>query len=157
MDFSRSKDVAMFFATCSHDPVTESYFPLQEGTAVLYTADLKRLIEHRKGSAAFLPLGLEPLPRPEAQGALTVRLNAGENLNDMPWVIREAVEITPELSQHYFDMFNGGENSFLQIRLMIMLALFGIVSFCLWRYWHMACISGRSLRTHRASKEQDWS
>lgn len=112
MDFSRSKDVAMFFATCGHDPVTESYVPLQEGTAVLYTADLKRLIEHRKGSAAFLPLGLEPLPRPEAQRALAVRLNAGENLNDMPWITREAVEITPELSQHYFDMFNGGKKLF---------------------------------------------
>lgn len=114
MDFSRSKDVAMFFATCSHDPVTETYAPLQEGTAVLYTADLKRLIEHRKGSADFLPLGLEPLPRPEAQRALAVRLNPGENLNDMPWVTREAVEITPDLSQQYFDMFNGGSKLFPQ-------------------------------------------
>ena len=112
MDFSRSKDVAMFFATCSHDPVTESYVPLQEGTAVLYTADLKRLIEHRKGSATFLPLGLEPLPRPEAQRALAVRLNPGENLNDMPWATREVVEITPELSQHYFDMFDDGAKLF---------------------------------------------
>lgn len=114
MDFSRSKDVAMFFATCSHDPVTETYAPLQEGTAVLYTADLKRLIEHRKGSADFLPLGLEPLPRPEAQRALAVRLNPGENLNDMPWVTQEAVEITPDLSQQYFDMFNGGSKLFPQ-------------------------------------------
>lgn len=112
MDFSRSKDVAMFFATCSHDPVTESYVPLQEGTAVLYTADLKRLIEHRKGSATFLPLGLEPLPRPEAQRALAVRLNPGENLNDIPWATREVVEITPELSQHYFDMFDDGAKLF---------------------------------------------
>lgn len=112
MDFSRSRDVAMFFATCRHDPATETYAPLQEGTAVLYTADLKQLIHHRKGSAAFLPLGLEPLPRPEAQRALAVRLNPGENLNDMPWVARQAVEITPELSQHYFDMFDGGAKLF---------------------------------------------
>jgi hypothetical protein len=112
IDFSRSKDVAMFFATCSHNPETETYTPLQEGTAVFYTADLKRLIEHRKGSAGFLPLGLEPLPRPEAQRALAVRLAPGENLNDMPWVTRQTVEITPELSQHYFDMFNGGAKLF---------------------------------------------
>lgn len=112
MDFSRSRNVAMFFATCRHDPATGSYAPLQEGTAVLYTADLKQLINQRKGSAAFLPLGLEPLPRPEAQRALAVRLNPGENLNDMPWVTREAIDITPELSQHYFDMFSGGAKLF---------------------------------------------
>ena len=75
MYFSRSKDVAMFFATCQYDPVTESYAPMRKGTAVLYTADLKGLIDHRKGDATFLPLGLEPLPRPEAQRALAVRLN----------------------------------------------------------------------------------
>lgn len=112
MDFSRSKDVAMFFATCSHDPATETYSPLQGGAAVLYTADLKRLIEHRKGRTDFLPLGLEPLPRPEAQRALAVQLNPSENLNDMPWVTREAVEVTPEVSQHYFDMFDGGTKLF---------------------------------------------
>lgn len=112
MDFSRSRDVAMFFATCRYDPITEAYGPMHEGTAVLYTADLKRLIEHRKARASFLPLGLEPLPRPEAQRALAVRLNPGENLNDMPWVAHEAVEITPELSQHYFDMFDGGTKLF---------------------------------------------
>lgn len=112
MDFSRSRNVAMFFATCRHDPATGSYAPLQEGAAVLYTADLKQLINQRKGSAAFLPLGLEPLPRPEAQRALAVRLNPGENLNVMPWVTREAIDITPELSQHYFDMFSGGAKLF---------------------------------------------
>lgn len=112
MDFSRSRNVAMFFATCRHDPATDTYTPLQEGTAVLYTAGLKQLIDHRKGSAAFLPLGLEPLPRPEAQRALAVRLNPGENLNDMPWVTCQTVEITPELSQHYFDMFDGGAKLF---------------------------------------------
>ena len=33
MDFSRSKDVAMFFATCQYDPVTETYEPVRKGTA----------------------------------------------------------------------------------------------------------------------------
>lgn len=112
MDFSRSREVAMFFATCRYDSETESYSPLDEGAAVLYTVDLKGLIEHRKASAAFLPLGLEPLPRPEAQRALAVRLNPGENLNEMPWVTREAVEITRDLSKRYFDMFDGGAKLF---------------------------------------------
>lgn len=108
MDFSRSKDVAMFFATCQYDPITDSYAPMCEGTAVLYTVDLKGLIDYRKCDASFLPLGLEPLPRPEAQRALAVRLNPGESLNDMPWVSRQELEVTPELSQRYFDMFDGG-------------------------------------------------
>ena len=112
MDFSRSRDVAMFFATCRYDLKTETYNPLDEGWAVLYTADLKGLIEHRKASSSFLPLGLEPLPRPEAQRALAVRLNPGENLNDMPWVAHEVMEITRELSRRYFDMFDGGSKLF---------------------------------------------
>lgn len=112
MDFSRSKDVAMFFATCQYDAATESYAPMRKGTAVLYTVDLKGLIDHRKGDAAFLPLGLEPLPRPEAQRALAVRMNPGESLNDMPWISRQELEVTHELSQRYFDMFDGGAKLF---------------------------------------------
>jgi hypothetical protein len=112
MYFSRSKDVAMFFATCQYDPVTESYAPMRKGTAVLYTADLKGLIDHRKGDATFLPLGLEPLPRPEAQRALAVRLNHGESLDDMPWVSRQELEVTPGLSQCYIDMFDVGTKLF---------------------------------------------
>jgi hypothetical protein len=112
MDFSRSKDVAMFFATCQYDVVTESYAPMSKGAAVLYTVDLKGLIDHRKGDSSFLPLGLEPLQRPEAQRALAVRLNPGESLNDMQWVNRQDLEVTPELSQRYFDMFEGGAKLF---------------------------------------------
>jgi len=112
LDFSRSKDVAMFFATCQYDRVMESYAPMRKGTAVLYTVDLKGLIDHRKGDASFLPLGLEPLPRPEAQRALAVRMNSGESLNDMPWISRQELEVTHELSQRYFDMFDGGAKLF---------------------------------------------
>jgi hypothetical protein len=111
MDFSRSKDVAMFFATCKHH--SGIYSPLQNGTAVLYTADLKALINDRKElGTSFLPLGLEPLPRPEAQKALAVRLRPGENLNNMNWVSHERVQITPKLSQFYFEMFDGGAKLF---------------------------------------------
>jgi hypothetical protein len=111
MDFSRSKDVAMFFATCEHH--SGIYSPLQNGTAVLYTADLKALINDRKElRTPFLPLGLEPLPRPEAQKALAVRLRPDENLNNMSWVSHEKVQITPELSQFYFEMFDGGKKLF---------------------------------------------
>lgn len=112
LDFSRSRDVAMFFATCECDQTGIVFSPLQSGTAVLYTVDLRELIMRRGGQTSFLPLGLEPLPRPEAQRALALRLAPGENLNDMPWVKQQAIEITPALSQYYFEMFNGGKKLF---------------------------------------------
>ena len=96
LDFSRSRDVAMFFATCAYDQAV----------------DLRELILQRGGQSSFLPLGLEPLPRPEAQRALALRLGPSENLNDMPWVQHQTIEITPALSRHYFEMFNGGKKLF---------------------------------------------
>lgn len=117
MDFSRSKNTAMFFATCRYDYETEKYSPLLKGSAVIYTADLKALMKHRAGMNSFIPLGMEPLPRPEVQRALSVRMNPEENLNNMPWISTERIKITKEISEHYFEMFNKGldlfpENSF---------------------------------------------
>lgn len=109
LDFSRSRDVAMFFATCAYDQATDVFSPLQSGAAVLYTVDFRELILQRGKQGSFLPLGLEPLPRPEAQRALAVRLGPGENLNDMQWVKHQTFEITPTLSNHYFEMFDGGK------------------------------------------------
>jgi hypothetical protein len=114
MDFSRSKDVAMFFATCCYDGDRRRYRPLCSGRAVLYTVDVGKLIKHRKGIAGLIPLGFEPLPRPEAQRALAVRMMPGENLNDMDWVSKEFIEITPALSARYFELFDGGRVLFPQ-------------------------------------------
>jgi hypothetical protein len=112
LDFSRSRDVAMFFATCVSDQTGNVFSPLQSGAAVLYTVDLRELILQRGGQTSFLPLGLEPLPRPEAQRALALRLGVGENLNDMPWVQHQEIQITPALSRHYFELFDGGKKLF---------------------------------------------
>ncbi|NMM14298.1 MAG: FRG domain-containing protein [Rhodoferax sp.] len=112
LDFSRSRDVAMFFATCAYDQAGGVFSPLQSGTAAFYTVDLRELILQRGGHKSFLPLGLDPLPRPEAQRALAVRLGPDENLNDMPWVQHQTIEITPALSRHYFDVFDGGKKLF---------------------------------------------
>lgn len=112
LDFSRSRDVAMFFATCAYDQAGGVFSPLKSGDAVLFTVDFRELILQRGGQTSFLPLGLEPLPRPEAQRAIALRLGPGENLNDMPWVQHQAIEITPTLSHHYFEMFDGGKKLF---------------------------------------------
>lgn len=107
LDFSRSKDVAMFFATCAFDPTTGEYRPLESGTAVLYTADLRSLLLDQNGLGT-LPLGFEPLPRPSAQMAFAVSLDLMDDLNEMAWITKEDIELTPSLSKRYFDMFEGG-------------------------------------------------
>lgn len=112
LDFSRSKDVAMFFAVCEHDEITDVYRPMTSGTGILYTANLKQLILDRGSEAAFLPLGLVPLPRPDAQRAFAVRMEVNENLNYVPWATGEKLEITSELSEHYYDKFEGGASLF---------------------------------------------
>ncbi len=111
LDFSRSEDVAMFFATCGWDPASSRYVPLESGTAVLYTVDLRTLLTDpsRPGT---LPLGLEPLPRPAAQQAFAVPFRPGEDLNQMPWTIVETIQLTPELGRTYFDMFEEGHSLF---------------------------------------------
>jgi hypothetical protein len=111
LDFSRSRDVALFFATCVKDPTTGRYAPMKSGTAALYTAYLKELVQQR-GDRAFLPLGFEPLPRPYEQKAMAVRLRKGENLNEMTWVKCDRIDVTLDQSQKYFDMFDGGSKLF---------------------------------------------
>jgi len=112
LDFSRSRDVAMFFATCAPNQAGDAFSPLKSGTAVLYTVDFRELILLCGGQASLLPLGLDPLPRSEAQRALALRLGPCDNLNDMPWVQHQKLEITPALSRHYFEMFDGGKELF---------------------------------------------
>lgn len=109
LDFSRSKDVAMFFATCLYDHEGDTYSPLESGEAVLYTADLCALIGRENFASRVLPLGLEPLPRPEAQKAFAVQMLDGEDLNQMGWCRFEKFKITAKVSHRYFEMFEGGE------------------------------------------------
>lgn len=111
LDFSRSRDVAMFFATCAFDPTTGEYRPLEGGTAVLYTADLRSLLLDKNGLRT-LPLGFEPLPRPSAQMAFGVNLHLKDDLNQMAWVTKEDIELTPSLAKRYFNMFDGGRALF---------------------------------------------
>lgn len=111
LDFSRSKDVAMFFATCRYNRSSSQYEPLSYGRVVLYTVDLKKLLSERL-SDLFIPLGFEPLPRPLQQQAIALSFTQGENLNDMPWVKKEKFDVTSDLSDKYYRMFDGGARLF---------------------------------------------
>lgn len=108
LDFSRSKDVAMFFATCGYNAKTDEYYPLESGTAVLYTIDLRRMIMERDPNSSPVPLGLELLPRPEAQKAFGIRLLPGQNLNSKSWSQNIIFNITEQQSKLYYEMFDGG-------------------------------------------------
>jgi len=112
VDFSRSKEVAMFFACCVYDPATDTYSPQESGTAVLYTADLKELLLQPATRLDVKPLGLHPLPRPHAQKAFALRMARGSNLDCIPGVSFEQIEITPQLSRQYYEMFDGGRMLF---------------------------------------------
>lgn len=112
MDFSRSRDVAMFFATCAYNAGDGSYTPLKSGSAVLYTADLQALLQNDHGHARTLPLGLEPMPRPEAQRAFAIAFGPDEDLEGMHWVSSENFDICPSLSATYYEMFDGGRALF---------------------------------------------
>jgi hypothetical protein len=107
MDFSRSRDVAMFFATCAYNASTGTYAPLRSGTAVIYTADLQKLI-FDGCRLDMLPLGGDPLPRPMAQRAFALPLGPDENLETMRGITFEEFEITPPVSAKYFEQFEAG-------------------------------------------------
>ena len=112
LDLSRSKDVAMFFATCRYDNKSNTYYPLKSGKAVLYTIDLREMLLENEGQSSALPLGLEPLPRPESQKAFAIQLLPGENLNSKSWVRSATFDITERESNRYFEMFVGGQALF---------------------------------------------
>lgn len=112
LDFSRSKDVAMFFATCGYDEKTDEYYPLTSGRAVLYTIDLRQMILERDSKSVPLALGLEPLPRPEAQKAFGIQLLPGQDLNSKSWSQRAVFDITKQQSNLYYEMFDGGRALF---------------------------------------------
>lgn len=108
LDFSRSRDVAMFFAMCSWNRERVEFQPAEPGEAVLYTMDLRRaLLDERANS--LLPLGGEPLHRPTAQSAFALELGPDDDLADLPWVTCEKFERTEQMVREYWEKFDGGK------------------------------------------------
>lgn len=92
LDLTRSKNVAMFFAT--HDYVSNAWVPAIGRRAVLYTADLKSL-----AAAGVFPIGIEPFPRPFAQRAFGIQLGPADDFSRMPGVKAEHFDVTEEIAQ----------------------------------------------------------
>lgn len=107
LDFSRSKDVAMFFATCEWRKDRGEYRPAEPGRALLYTVDL-RSAWLDDSARSLLPMGGEPFCRPETQSAFALELGPHDDLADLPWVTREEIDRTEELAREYWERFDGG-------------------------------------------------
>lgn len=113
MDVTKSKDVAMFFATCKRkDQKDNLYEPIiEEGhEIVLYTVDLKAMLEANHPD--FHVIGFQALPRPGAQKAYSLFVGYKENLNVCPFVSHEIFRLNPKESEKYFEMFEGGAKLF---------------------------------------------
>lgn len=77
LDFSRSKDVAMFFATHEYKKDLRRYEPLKSGNAVIYTADLSKIVNSNR---KVTPLGFHFLPRPFAQKAFGLHVMPDDDI-----------------------------------------------------------------------------
>lgn len=112
MDFTRYKDVAMFFALCEKNKETDQYEPITDENreAVLYTADLKALLED--SNSHFHIIGFQALPRPDAQKAYSLFVGYKKNFNDCPFASHERFRVNRKQSEKYFKMFEGGAKLF---------------------------------------------
>lgn len=107
LDLSRSKDVAMFFATHKFSEVFENPKPAVGSTAVLYTVDVAKLLKAQTGTDIIAPLGLDPLPRPAAQRAFGLELAEGKDLELLEGVHAETFIVTEELALLYSERVGG--------------------------------------------------
>ena len=111
LDFSRSKDIAMFFAFCTKNMETNCYEPIWDETrdAVIYTLDIKKMFD---SGEKFNVIGMQPLLRPYRQKALSIRQGGNDNLNTKAYIEKNVIKIDRVQSMKYFEMFDGGAKLF---------------------------------------------
>lgn len=85
LDFSRDKEVAMFFMTCNYDPQNRKFTPISDDSmGVMYSYDFKLGI--LKNEHAINPIGFQPFSRPDKQKAFSIVFNRNLNFNDFDFV-----------------------------------------------------------------------
>ena len=108
LDFTRDKDIAMFFMTCKYDPKTKKYTSITDNSSgVLYSYDLKLGIMDNKH--IINPIGFQPFSRPDKQKAFSIVFKKNVNFNKFNFAIKENIVLTKELSEKYFEMFDEGK------------------------------------------------
>ncbi len=111
LDLTRSKEVAMFFASTIYDLNRRSYLPFsEEREVVLYKYNIQLALMLNKG--AVNPIGFQPFPRPDLQKAFSIVFEENVNFNDSPIVQYEKIVVSKEESKKYFEMFEGGSKLF---------------------------------------------
>lgn len=111
LDFSRDKEVAMFFMTCNYDPKNKKFTPISnDSMGVMYSYDFKLGILQNIHS--INPIGFQPFSRPDKQKAFSIVFNKNLNFNDFDFVKKEEIQLTKELCEKYYDMFDGGAKLF---------------------------------------------
>lgn len=114
LDFTRSYEIAMFFARCRYIEASDEYEPLNENCrpGVLYTIDLRAAKKHLKSGQPIDIVGFQALPRPGDQKAFSYRLARNENLNEKPFIQKQIIEHDKEKSERIFEQFDGGNKFF---------------------------------------------
>ncbi len=112
LDTSRSRDIAMFFATCTYNVERDIYKPIiaDNCIGVIYTIDLFQGLTSKNKRIDVV--GLQALPRPGAQKAFSITLGEKDNFNNLAYIKFKKFKITRELSEYYFYKFNCGKNLF---------------------------------------------
>lgn len=114
LDLSRSKDVAMYFATHRFSGEVGNPIPAVGSAAVLYTVDVAKFLKAQPATGMVAPIGLDPLPRPAAQKAFGLELTEGQDFEELEGVYTETFTVTEELASIYSKRV-GGESSLLPI------------------------------------------
>lgn len=112
LDLSRSKDVAMFFASHKFSEEFGNPIPAVGSIAVLYTVDVAKLLKAQSLTDIVVPIGLDPLPRPAAQRAFGLELAEGQDFELLEGVYTETFTVTEELASIYAERV-GGTSSLL--------------------------------------------
>ena len=112
IDLTRSRNIAMFFATHEFSEGILNPKAAIGNLAVLYTVDIAQMFRNRKDSNTIMPLGLDPLPRPSTQKAFGLELDFKEDLESMPGVHTETFIVTKELANNCSDAIGGATSLF---------------------------------------------
>ncbi len=114
LDFSRSREVAEFFARCrpvsGKDRVWEPV-PSSKFSAVLYTVDLALLLGDEKTATQFGLTGPSPFLRPHRQKAVGLYLR-GDCLTKQPYVSEQVLDYSASRANELLKLFDGGRRLF---------------------------------------------
>lgn len=113
LDLTRRKDIGMYFATHALTGRESIAEPVIGSEAVLYTIDVRTLLENQKESELqIVPVGVDPLPRSAAQGAFALELSINEDLEQLPGVEVDTFIVSEELASTTGDKVGGSDHVF---------------------------------------------